>query len=189
MTDTGISELYYTWLCSSVFPEDVHLQYNNALKMLYNAEFTYLLPMDENRKADGIALRYYFSYDSKIPYSLVEREFDQDKCSILEMMVALAMKCEDTIMSDSSLGNRTWLWFRVMFDNLGLSNYPDNTWTESSRATVNYILYAFLRREYRYDGSGGLFKLKNPVVDVRTMQIWDQMAAFTNEINNDTLGI
>lgn len=45
---------------------------------------------------------------------------------MLEMMIALAIRCEETIMDDPRYGNRTKQWFWNMMKSLGLSYMNDD---------------------------------------------------------------
>ena len=77
------------------------------LEHLDNINFTYSIPFDENRFNDGQDLRYRFGYENNIAgYDIDEMSFRKGPCSILEMMVALAIKCEENFMSDPANGNR-----------------------------------------------------------------------------------
>lgn len=184
MNNTNLNELYFKWICSIIFPDErIRNNYMNVLHVLNNTTFEYILALDENRQKDGIDLHYHFSYACKIPYDIIQINFDDTKCSILEMMTALAKRCEDDIMSDLEHGDRTSEWFWIMFSNLGLNNYNDMSWTINSYYEVKNILRKFMFREYNPDGSnGGLFICPNTIYDLRNMQIWDQMGLFMNEI-------
>lgn len=180
----NLNELYFKWICSIIFPdEQLRNNYMNVLRLLYDTTFEYILALDENRQKDGIDLRYHFSYACKIPFDIVSISFDRNSCSILEMMTALAKRCEEDIMSDLIHGDRTHEWFLIMFNNLGLYNYTDESWNVNSYYEVKNILRKFMFREYNSDGTnGGLFIYHNPAYDLRNMQLWDQMGLCMNEI-------
>lgn len=169
-----------------IFPDEgTRNKYSNVLHLLYNTQFEYILTLDENRQRDGIDLRYHFSYACKIPYDIIEINFDNSRCSVLEMLAALAKRCEDDIMSDLHYGDRTPEWFSIMFGNLGLFNYSDLNWSINSYYEVKNIIRKFMFREYNYDGSnGGLFIFPNSVYDLRNLQLWDQMSLYMNEVIN-----
>lgn len=186
MEEINLSDLYYKWLCSLVFPnEDLRNRYSHVLHLLFNTKFEYILALDENRQIDGMDMRYHFSYACKIPYDIVLRSFNGSSCSMLEMMVALSKKCDENIMFDSSYGERTGEWFQIMFNNLGLYQFDDNSWNIDSYSQIRAILARFMYREYNPDGSdGGLFITNNPAYDMRNIEIWDQMCITMNEIIN-----
>lgn len=76
---------------------------------------------------------------------------DNRPCSVLEMMVALAIKIEEQIMDDPDIGNRTGLWFWKMIENLGLKTMRDAV---IDTDYVEKIIFRFLDRNYQRDGSG-----------------------------------
>lgn len=68
-----------------------------------------------------------------------------------------------------------------MLHSMGLLKYHDDPyyWNEKK---VNIIINKFLRRDYREDGSGGLFTFKKPVPDdPRNVEIWWQMNWWVSE--------
>ena len=170
-----------------IFPdESVKNKYSNVINLLYNTRYEYTLNLDENRKKDGIALRYHFSCACKVPIEIIEKDFDKNYCSVLEMLASLAKRCDNNIMFDIRYGDRTALWFWIMFCNLGLNNFDDSVWNENTHYIITNILNRFFRREYYPDGSnGGLFVTKNASWDMRNIQIWDQLNIFMSENNFD----
>lgn len=184
MNEVNLNELYFKWLCSIAFPdESIRNNYLNVLNVLYHTPFEYVLLMDENRKKDGIDLRYHFSYACKIPFDIVKENFDNNNCSVLEMMTALSKRCEEDVMSDISYGDRTHEWFAMMFNNLNLYLYTNELWNINSFSEVKNILYKFMYRDYNSDGTNGnLFICHNSNYDFRNIQIWDQMYICMNEI-------
>ncbi len=182
--DINLNDLYFKWICSTIFPDkQLRNSYTNVLHVLNTTKFEYILILDENREKDGVELHYHFSHACKIPYDIIRINFDNTRCSVLEMMTALALRCENDIMSDLEHGDRTCKWFWIMFTNLGLINYDDSSWNVNSYYEVKNILRKFMFREYNSDGSnGGLFVCRNSEYDLRNMQIWDQMGLYINEI-------
>ena len=93
-----IERLYFEWLCNKIITCDKDTKYSKLLSILYDFNFTPVLDMDKNRAEDGIALkrRYYLETGCITPANIYYR------CSILEMMVALAIRCEESIMTRRS---------------------------------------------------------------------------------------
>lgn len=172
-----IKERYFNWICSKVIRSG-H-PYNKLMRRLHKIPFTYILQMDKNRMVDGYALRYRFGYENDIPDSVIVNALDQDDCSVLEMMVALCIRCEESIMDDPDIGNRTSEWFTNMIKTLGLGGMTDDKYDETY---VNKRVDIFLHRRYESDGNGGLFRLKHCTDDLRNVQIWYQMNWYLNEL-------
>ena len=180
MTETR--RLYFEWLTSFVYDDKLYvgLSYRRLLEYLHERDFYYIIPMDENRELDGIALRYRFA--ELEGYSVDSMEFQEitnRRCSILEMMVALSIRMEEAIMSDPAIGNRTGQWFWTMIVSLGLADMTDR---DFDIYKVNNSLYKLLNREYMPNGAGGLFTLKNPGRDMRFVEIWYQMQGYLLEV-------
>lgn len=168
---------YFDWLSSIVDLPNYYI----LLSKLFDTEFRWLIPFDANRADDGIQLRYRFGRENCIPDPIIFDELDRDyPCSILEMIVALALRTEEQIMGDESVGNRTSAWIHSMLDSLGLLNYPDSRF---DAVAVNDIIYIFINRQYSRTGEGGLFTIPDlsPNKDMRTAEIWYQMCWYMNE--------
>ena len=165
---------YFEWLCDVVCGNlySKRVSFRELLRYLFDTEFVYSNPRDENRAEDGRSLRHRYGVDSDSP------------CSVLEMMVALSIKCED-IMDDPSIGNRTGQWFWGMIVNLGLGSMTDELFDEEF---VEDTITRFLNREYDYDGRGGLFTIENCEDDLRDVEIWIQLCWYLDSIDNDIFG-
>ena len=65
-----------------------------------------------------------------------------------------------------------------MICNLGLDKFDDKHYNSDY---VYEILGKFVRREYDFNGRGGLFPLKNVQNDQRKVEIYYQMLAYLSE--------
>lgn len=157
---------YFEWLLSVIDSGNRVKQYLGMLDILFNTEFYWVIDFDYNRACDGLDLR-----DGYIPR-------DESPCSVLEMMVALAIRMEGILMEEGTSDN-TSEWFWIMVDNLGLLNQTNE---KLDAHEVDLKVHNFLERDYQYDGTGGLFRLCNPPDDLRTVEIWIQMNWFINEL-------
>lgn len=179
-----LEKRYFDWMVRKITfkgkvitidPKD----YTKLLTYLYNRSFEYyILPMDGNRSEDGIDLRYTFGYEEGIDQHEIERYLDHRDCSMLEMMVALAIKAEN-IVGDSALGDRTGLWFWGMIHSLGLLWVAEDCNYDEMDAIM--AVDHFLDHDYASDGRGGLFTVKDPPRDMRDTEIWNQMCWYLNE--------
>lgn len=178
---SDVKEKYFRWIYDKVISPGQR-PYHKLLKRLSEIPFTYILPMDENRQNDGYDLRYHFGQETGIPDRVICSEIDRDECSVLEMMAALSIRCEESIMDDPEIGDRTSRWFMTMLENLGLIGMTDDFYDQ---AYVDHRIDIFLHRRYASDGTGGLFRLKNCTDDLRNVQIWYQMNWYLNEITGN----
>lgn len=173
-----IKNEYFDWMydlvCYEKYGDDI--SYRKLLMCLHATEFVFILPMDENRAVDGTTLRYRFAL-SQDQEELAD--YLDGPCSVLEMMVSLAIRCEENIMDDLEFGDRTTQWFWDMIVSLGLGSMSD---ARFDKRYVNEVLRRFLHREYEPDGRGGLFTIRNSRRDMRDIEIWLQMNEFLKSI-------
>ena len=95
------------------------------------------------------------------------------------MMTALAVRCEEHIMTDPDVGNRTGQWFWQMITNLGLVDMTDSKF---DRKYVDLVIQRFLDRTYEPDGKGGLFTIEHCPYDLRTVEIWYQLCWYLDKL-------
>ena len=170
---------YFEWLCCKVIDNDSNIKYSSLMSNLYESTFVPMLDMDVNRADDGKNLRYRFGTECGIPRNEISTLDNNEECSILEMMVALAIRCEETIMTDDEYGDRTGSWFWNMIVSLGLGTMNDSRYDEKY---VNIIIDRFISRQYRRDGEGGLFTIDGIKKDMRKIEIWYQMCWYLDSL-------
>lgn len=180
MTRNELNDRYFDWMyqlvCSKKYTRG--LSYRRLLYHLHGIDFEYTIEMDGNRAEDGIDLRYRFGRENSYEDSMIASYLDNRPCSVLEMMVALAIRCEEQIMSDPNIGDRTGRWFRDMLHSLDLLFMSDSKFDERY---VDDIIFDFLDRNYERNGKGGLFTVDNGR-DLRSVEIWYQMCWYLNNI-------
>lgn len=173
-----VSNEYFEWIfdlvCGKRYSE--YISFRKLLMHLHDTEFTFIIPKDINRAKDGADLRYRFalSLDSMDILEYLDRP-----CSVLEMMVALAIRCEENIMDDPRVGDRTGQWFWGMITNLGLGGMSDDRF---DKRYVDGVLDRFLKRRYEPNGRGGLFTILNCDRDLRDIEIWVQLLWYLDNI-------
>lgn len=182
MIRRSINDEYFKWLfsfvCEDNYPEE--LSYKKLLTRLHDTSFRYSIPRDQNRAEDGKDLRYRFAlakgYEDESDEIL---DILDGPCSVLEMMIALAIRCEEDIMDDPNLGSRISQWFWGMITNLGLGPMTDPRFNEK---IVDIRIDRFLDRRYEPNGKGGLFTIRNCDADLRNVEIWYQMCWYLDNI-------
>lgn len=173
---------YYGWIKHLAIADDsMRKKYSTLLNALNSETFTYTMSQDENRYIDGLDMRYRFGYEHGYSSDFIRNYIDLMPCSILEMMVALAFRIEEHIMTDSSYGDRTSEWFLNMLDSLGLA-FMDNELFDSEY--FEQRIHIFLNRQYSYNGSGGLFTVNNPRQDMTEVEIWYQCMWYLESISD-----
>ena len=135
---------------------------------LAEVEFVWRHPMDENRAIDGLELRSDFEYETGEYLDKTSGLIPQ--CSMFEMLAALAIRCENQLMRNSLLGDRTSKWFFEFLDNLGI--------LECNERDVDHIVdvcHDFM------NGRKDMFPLKKRGIKQKNEQIWKQLMAYLNE--------
>jgi len=172
-----LDELYFVWLCDQVGDSKVKnpaRTYWRVLKLLYEKEFVWFVPNDDNRIEDGKDLRYEFVDQTGLKD--VDPNWIQLGCSMLELMIALSRR----LAFEAEGEPRDWFW--ELMKNIGLGGYTDDRIpTRYSEKNVDEILDRVLWRTYKRNGSGGLFPLKDPKEDQREIEIWYQLNAYLLE--------
>lgn len=167
------STKYFRAIRQLVYDDRFGKSYTLLFEYLYSRDFYWAndMPLDRNRAIDGIELREKYGCSNDIL---------DEPCSVLEMIIGLALRIENQIMTDYDSGDRTSQWFWIMITNLGLYSYDDDNFNEEE---VKYIVDCFLDREYEPNGQGGLFILERPFDDLRNVEIWIQANWFLGEMD------
>ena len=175
-------QFYFNWLCSLVHIDQENTTYYILAKDMFNKEFISLVNHDENRAYDGMELRDECA--EELGYSCWEETGEDMACNLLEMVIGLARRIDfetsDPYEEDET--DRTSYWFWEMIDNLGLTEFDDDSYVDlEGQIFVGSILDRLVERRYDPDGEGGLFPLRYPKEDQRKVEIWYQMCAYLAE--------
>ena len=165
---------YFDYLCREVGIGGLDGRpYRRLASWLLAKPFTSSVTGDQNRIADGMELRRGYS------------DAPKGICRVLEVLVALCQKMvymADGMVSDAE--NREAEWFMTMLENLGVASLTDDIWDRSASDAEEIMtdqVGVWLRREYEYDGTGGIFPLDHPHDDQAKVELWYQMNAYLME--------
>lgn len=167
---------YFAWLYSLVNDGEEHKDYWRLLNRLHKKEFVWFVLNDDNRVADGLALRDEFAED----YNLKKEDCLQvldGPCSVLEMLIALSLRCAKDIYDDENGSDIFW----EMIGNLGFlkKEFQDGYFGPEQMIKTDNIIGKLVTRSYCKDGSGGgLFPLLYPKKDQRRVEIWYQTQSY-----------
>lgn len=180
MLNNEIEDEYFEWLYSFVDNRRFHrdISYRRLMIFLYNEPFRWTIPRDENRAIDGDNLKKRYAIEMGFDSGYFTDDLN-NYCSVLEVIIALALRMEETIMDDPRIGNRTSQWVWEMIGSLGLSDMTDERFNEHH---VYNIVRNFLNRNYYPDGRGSLFHIPNCQYDLRGTEIWIQMLWYLDTI-------
>lgn len=173
---------YFNWLTAiAIGNRYPKATFDKLLIRLANTTFRFTIERDRNRAEDGVDLRWRFATlesNSNLDPDMIMDAL-AGPCSVLEMMVALAIRCEETIMDDPSYGDRSLQWFWGMIVSLGLGSMTDDLYDDEY---VRQVLDRFMDRQYEPNGKGGLFTIRNCDRDLRTVEIWYQLCWYLDSI-------
>jgi hypothetical protein len=173
-----IKEEYFRNLCELVgIGGPTHRSFLFA-KTLFEKQFYWTVPNDDNRAEDGKDLRP--TYCGTKYTTFVERALE-GPCSVLEMLIALAQRIEEMLATRQG-PDRTKQWFWEMIHNLGLQEFLDGDPSEEQDRKHYHnqeALDMFLKRKYPANGRGSLFP--HTGLDARNVEIWYQMQSYYNE--------
>ena len=175
---------YFDWLYNIVCDDESNIKYRSLLWYMFQIEFVWFVDKDANRASDGINLRYEFGRRNNYSRREIDEYLEYMPCSVLEMMIALAINMEDHIMCDPSIGDRTGQWFWNMIASLGLLGMSDGKFDMYYAGNKIDI---FLERKYKRNGEGGLFTVKDRSLDMRDAEIWYQANWYLDENFDFTL--
>lgn len=173
-----LDNLYFVWLYDQIMPSELRNPRRSRwvfAKQLYEKEFVWFVPNDDNRVSDGLALREEFIRDSGLEPS---DEWSSMGCSMLELLVALSRRM--CWVMDGEPDDFFW----EMITNIGLQHYSDEYYRamQSYSEAVDEALDRVIWRTYDYTGNnGGLFPLFEPDTDQTKTELWFQMQAYAME--------
>lgn len=168
--------LYFEWLCKLV---RANRTYSQLMKQLYDTEFYYIIDLDQNRIAHALELQDLYIEQNNLPDYISRYLHDADSISVLEVLIAMAYKIEDSIMCDEDYGDRTYVWFWMMIDNLGIKL----TNSEYNEDYISWVLHRFMNREFEPDGTGSIVKFEDKhKTDARDIEIWHLFCLYLSEL-------
>ena len=181
----AMADEYFEWLydivCKDRFADTI--SYKKLLMHLHSTDFRWSRTLDADRAGWGIDMRYRFAQSRPLNVECYDvRKCLGGPCTVLEMMIALAVRCEEDMMDDESYGDRTAQWFWNMVRSLGLGAMNDRVY-DPIRA--EQVIQRFLNREYEPNGNGGLFTLRHAPFDARDVDIWYQLCWYLDERAGD----
>lgn len=185
--DSELADLdshYKKWLIRLVGSKYRGKDFSKMLLELGSIIFVWFIPNDDNRIEDGRSLRDRFLNDD---YWLVnnilndtEDSFINMDVSVLEVLVAMAIRMDDILGDLLYDGDRANQCFWEMLTNIDLILLDDDTFIEQPEQFYR-ILHRFIYRSYDVDGYGGLFPLNDPEDDQTKVELWYQMNRYLVE--------
>lgn len=169
---------YHNWIISLVDSEDHYLarEYSQLMGFLDDYSFKWVLKLDEDRAKDGIQLRkeYDFEY-SRGDISIYDELFDVP-CSVLEMLVALSLRCYDEFLSGFDVKKVTpHKVFLHILTSLDLFSETNNrfSYEKCVKNVKSFIEKLHVNGRYLT-----VFKIDPKVANPHKMELWWQMQRY-----------
>ena len=170
-----LTEDYLRWLAPQIRDVNKSPTFWDLFTAMFEKEFEWFVPNDDNRLQDGLDLRAEFCYANHIRAGSLK---SLGPARFLEVLIGLSRR-----MSFNAGGSsQEWAWQFVV--NLELNRMSDPLGRRRLHR-VNDILDTVIRRTYTPDGVGGFFPLAWPDEDQTQKELWYQMAAYIDELNPD----
>lgn len=181
-TYLSAEEQYITWLYSKVgLGTREYGCFWRVIRRLFAIPFPVIVNRDINRVTDAEHLRMDFVHEYHI--DVRRSDFTQRRVSVLEVLVAFALRIQSDIMWDPDDEDRAPLWFWSMIENVGvdLRKYQDGYFNAECMVNLDEMIEKAIYRDYQKTGMGGFFPLKNPKKDQKKVELWYQMQFWIDE--------
>ena len=174
-TSPNLTEDYLHWLESQLRDEhgNSNKSYWELLNVMFEKEFVFVVPMDDNRIVDGLDLRVEFAHENRLRPNVLR---DVRPCSFLEVLIGLSRRLA------FAAGGQPPGWAWELLGNLELHRMSDPL-TQPKHRKVQEIMDAAIWRTYAPDGTGGFFPLAWPEDDMTKVELWYQMNAYVEELH------
>lgn len=168
---------YFRWLCDLILVDKGDSSYWMLAKELWSRYFFWFLPNDDNRVADGYALRGEFFQDYRVEYIQSPYEL-LGNCRVLEVLIALARRME--FASGDAVDACAAFW--EIMGNLGLESCTDENWYHAACARkVDGAINRWMDRRFQMSGRFSPFPLRSTKKDQRKTELWMQMQEYIIE--------
>ena len=175
--DFDIKIEYFNHLVDTVVDKKhPRLDYIPLLDLLHKIPFELHMQEDEDRVKDGQYLRDKWCSEEGIYEHLYE--FEDEKVSVLEVLVALAERLSFQIGNNCTGDHGIPECFWEILGNLGIEKYSAGNYIPLN---IKEKVRVWMYRRYRKDGLGGAFPLQNSRYNQKNLTIWDQMNAYILE--------
>lgn len=180
--DAWLEETYFEWLRSECFSEETERrQYDGVLRVMHDIPFYWTLWSDDNRVGDALSFRQSeFLYEQRDLDHLDQQWLNawaQAAPSVLEVLLGIARRWH--YYFEGSIP----FYFGHMFLNLELDRFSGQHLPHQAEEVVRATLDDWMSRQFHPSGEGSPFPLHHasPDVDMRKVDIWGQMNAYSLE--------
>lgn len=175
MNKSNAENAYVTWLVQRMNVVEGK-NYGMLLRELYRKEFYAIVKYDEDRGADGVALREVWADEVGYRGPL---SFGPPR--VLETIIGISLRIEDQIFGGpwaDKWDHKMIFW--DLINNLGLLDY-DGVLSNGDYEAVGTVLDQFLSKPSHCDTFANIFTFSVTPGNLRKMNLWGQMHAYIAE--------
>lgn len=180
--DTWLVEIYFTWLAEECFQLDSERrEYDGVLRTLHDIPFYWTIWSDENRAGDALSFRQNDFLGFQTDLDRLDQHWlkawAEATPSVLEVMLGMARRWSFYFEAPTSV------YFHHMFHNMRFDRFPGRVLTSLGQEKVRQLCDDWMSRQFQANGIGSPFPVTHAfdVVDMRTVDIWGQMNAYSAE--------
>jgi hypothetical protein len=155
--------------------------YQGVLRVLFEIPFYSTFPLDDNRTGDAQVYREYARYEVDTGKHAIPKEWldawEQSTPSVLEVLIGIAERWSQSFEQPIPY------YFNHLFRNMGFHQYRGGSLRPSEEEAVRWTVDNWLNRQIERNGDGSPFPIKwtRDSVDMRTLDIWRQMNAYSHQ--------
>lgn len=186
--DVWIEETYFDWLRSEAFSKvSERREYEGVLRLIHDIPFYYTIWSDSNRAGDALAFRQSEFLG-----------FQDNLAGIDQVWLGQWATAAPTVLEVLLGISRRWsfyfegpiqFYFWHLFHNLRLDRYPGRALSGVSQDAVRIRVDDWLSRQFDPNGDRSPFPVQQnnavqhalDIVDMRKVDIWGQMNAYSAE--------
>ncbi len=171
--------------CDAGQPDGNMNTFTSTLRWLHTKEFRWFVMNDDNRNADGLALRRRYEEltgEAVGPENLC----GLINASLFEVIIGCASRLSFFLGGNLDGDDRAGAFWMIM-GNLKLDKRPDKIWNNydgdfGQGPDYETIVSNLILRRFDVRGNGSMFPLRYPPGDPCTAEIWMQMNWYAHEI-------
>jgi hypothetical protein len=180
--DLWLTETYFDWLRQECFQErEQRREYEGVLRTLHDIPFYWTMWSDENRAGDALAFRQSDFLGFQKDLDRLDQHWlnawGQQAPSVLEVLLGMARRWSFYFEGHSSY------YFYHMFHNMTFDRFPGRVLPSDAQSRIRDLCDDWMARQFQPNGRGSPFPVTHAldVVDMRQVDIWGQMNAYSAE--------
>ncbi len=178
-----LNENYYQWLCADAYQPIAVRDWEGVTRVLHDVPFYWTMWLDENRAGDALSFRQsdFLSFYDQTELQHMDQfwlgNWATAAPSVFEVLLGMARRWSFFYEQPANY------YYALMFRNLGLHYYPGTHLPEKARDEIRQVLDNWMSRQFKPNGKGSPFPVTEAldVFDMRTLDIWGQMNAYSAE--------